>query len=309
MARKVIKGEGQHSPAPASGPALADRKVIDRAVFKAQQKVDRIKAAAEEKAEQRRARGQAEAQAAHDAAYQIGAAEGMSAAAGLAIAGYFRRGEALRQATDDCVYIALQICQKVVGRPLELGDVEQRTIAEEILTRAIERRKLSVAFAEDDWATLQRERELLLGAFSGSPELELGADTAAQTGLVTLRLPDGEFNATLEGVVRAMSEVFGVPEGPPLSAVSAAEVAAPSEELARDDAGSPAELDEEEEDGELDIYGEGDVEPALAEEPSFVEEPSFAEQPSLAEEPSFVEEPATYHDIADLVAEIDAEDD
>lgn len=294
VVRKVIKGEGQAIPSAASGPAFSDRKVIDREIYRAQQQAEKIRQAAEVKAEQRRTRGRSEAQGAYEAAYRQGAIEGMVIAASRAVEGYYHRGEALRQAIDDCVVIGRHICQKVVGRPLKLGEIEARNIAEEILRRAIERRQLQVVFSTDDWAALERERPLLLGAFERSSEFALSADPGADPGLAVLRLPDGEFNAPIDGVLRALGELFGVPEGPPLSTApdAAGQDAAHASAAAPDD--DPfAQPDEE----GLDIYGEGPAEP-----------PAVLPEPQLGEEPSFVEEPATYHDIADLVAEIDAEE-
>jgi len=286
---------------------MGERKVIERDVYKAQQEADQTKQNAEAKAEQRRERGQQEAQVAFDKAYKIGAAEGMVAAAYRAVEAYYQRGEALREATEDCIAIGRHICQRVVGRPLKLNDVEARNISDELLHRAIERRQLSVAFAAEDWAALESEQPLLLGAFDRFPEFALGAEAGVQPELAVMRLPDGEFNAPLEGVVRVLGELFGV------SASAPARAAAP----AVDDSATGAEIsaDDNEDEPEYDYGDEADpfALPATEDEEETGLDEDEGEEPgpllpSSGEEPSFMEEPATYHDIADLVAEIDAED-
>ncbi len=211
MVRKVIKADATVEPSAASAAVLGDRKVIDREVFGAQQEAEKIKQAAEQKAQQRRERGAQEAQAAYQQAHDEGGADGLRQVAAAAIQGYHRRGETLREAVDDCITIARQICAKVMGSDLRLDEAEIRRISEAELQRTVTRRQVTLNFGPERLAALEQQAPRLWAATTAQPEFCLGADPAMAEERAQVQSDVGAIDVEADPAEAMLRELLGVP--------------------------------------------------------------------------------------------------
>jgi len=328
---KVIKGDALPGTMAPAGPALVDRKVIGRDVFSAQQNADEARRAGEQRAVERRARGEQEKQAAYQAAYRAGNLAGLSEVGELAIDGYFQRALQLRQAADDCVQISRHICSKILGRDPKVAESEERRIASEILLQAVKKQRLVIGLSRHDYAALERSEPKLLAALAEASEFALECAATVSDGSATLRAGEREFVVPLIGALDRLCKVLILPKVKLQFAAASADgnlqaaPAEPAEEPAAEDeyaefGGNSAAADANEDEAEYTEAPEDYPAEAteLAADGAAGEDAAAAGSEAVAADavgadeaaagPRRREESVGMHDISRLVAAIDAED-
>ncbi len=172
MAR-VIKGGGgkQVARRPAKLAVGTDRKVIDKEVYRAQQKAAELIEAAEAEKDRILADGQKKANQAREEAQSEGAAEAFAEAAAEALAAFRRRAERFTEAAEDIRILALEVAQKIIGRPLKLEEDEIGQLVTKGLAGLRARRKLRVQMPPDRHQALLAERPRLMAALDREPDL------------------------------------------------------------------------------------------------------------------------------------------
>jgi flagellar biosynthesis/type III secretory pathway protein FliH len=209
---KIIKGDVPADSQPTANPALADRKVIDRNVYSARQRSEEIKRVAEQQAGTRRQEGAQQAQQAYEQNFAAGSTQGTTDAGVLLVIAYLKRGDALRNAIDDCVAIGNHMCSKILGHAPRLGPKQAHTIAEGILAEAGYRRRLEIFTNPADHAGLKAQAPLLLAAVDKRPELLLKPDAATPAGATQLRSPLGDLGIPFAVFIATLRDMLAIPE-------------------------------------------------------------------------------------------------
>ncbi len=207
MVRKVIKGNLPAEEKASASTLRGDRKVIDRRVYDARQKAAEIKKNSEEKAEQRRQLGQAQAAEAYQNGLREGSMLGERQAAETAIEAYGKRADTLREAIDDCMAIARQIGAKILG-PLTLREADLRRIAKEEIEISAERRHLRIDFATGELERLRREAPEFWRSLESHPEFNVDSSSDLTANQVVLHSDVGDINSAQDLVQGQLCQIF-----------------------------------------------------------------------------------------------------